>query len=327
MSEFHHGQTRRQFLRIVGAGLGSQTLLPRCWANASPSELPTLSLVVVSDTHLGYKDKEYAAQQWEAAAAAINEIRADLVLHLGDIVDGGREKQYPVYLETRAKINKPVHEIPGNHDPLPLFEKYVRRPVDTIVDCQWLRLLLLGNARTDSHDGFLSAEQLAWIEKACQEARHDGKYVAVCLHVPAHTNQHPDRGWYIKPEHGQRELYEILDRHSDRVLCLMHGHFHNGVRGWDNHAPVHEIVFPSTLYNLDRKLEEQMAPGYNLPAFRPGFTRLTINGGGMQLRFQAIDGTESAEKMYGLDQLGSQCARKELRGSSSRVGVQLRRVT
>jgi 3',5'-cyclic AMP phosphodiesterase CpdA len=265
--------------------------------------LPKLSLVVVSDTHLGYHDKEHAARQWEQTASEIGQTPAELVLHLGDVVDGGREAQYPIYLKTRETIGKPVHEIPGNHDPQPLFEKHIRQPVDTVVEHKWLRFLLLNNARTDSHDGFLSDTQLVWIEAKCDEAEKEQKYVALCMHVPAHTNRHPDRGWYVKPENGQEELYEIITRHQDHVLCLMHGHFHNGVRGWDDHAPVHEVVFPSALYNRDRRLEEQNAPGYNLPEFRPGYTLVTIDGGVMQLLYQPVGVADTAEKTCRLTQL------------------------
>jgi len=294
--------SRRRFLK-AGLSLGGLVLAPQCFAAGEGGRLPRVSLVVLSDTHLGYQGKERAAEQWELTATEVNKVPADLVLHLGDIVDGGREEQYPVYLRTRGKIDKPVHEIPGNHDPAELFEKYIRKPIATVVEHEWLRLLLLGNARRESHDGFLSPAQLAWIEAQSREAKQENRYVALCMHVPAHTNRHPDRGWYIKPEHGQKELYEIVARHQERILCLMHGHFHNGIRGWDDHAPVHEVVFPSALYNKTRRLEEQMAPGYNLPEFRPGFTSLVIERGVMRLRFHPLGAEPSVEKSLSLAQL------------------------
>lgn len=303
MSESDSLPSRRRFLAAAGAGFGSCTLIPACFAAGARRQLPELSLAVVSDTHLGYRDQESAARQWEKTAAEISKSSVSRVLHLGDVVDGGREAQYPVYLKTRETIGKPVHEIPGNHDPQPMFEKYIRKQVETVVEQDWLRFLLLNNSRTDSHDGFLSKTQLAWIETQCREAKQDDRYVALCMHVPAHSNKHPDRGWYVKPEHGQQALYEIVSRYKDRVLCLMHGHFHNGIRGWDDRAPVHEIVFPSALYNRDRQLEEQKAPGYNLPEFRPGFTLLTIAGGVMRLRYQPVGVTESAEKSLPLGSL------------------------
>ncbi|MEQ8791791.1 MAG: metallophosphoesterase [Pirellulaceae bacterium] len=287
--------TRRRFVSLAAAAGGAVLLHPTSLLAGPRRE--RLSFIVVSDTHLGYRDKESAARQWRQTAAEIAEAEGDLVLHLGDVVDGGREEQYPIYLEARQRIGKPVHEIPGNHDPAELFAKHLRRQIDAVVDHGWLRFLLLNNARRDSHDGFLSDEQIAWIDQQCQAAAKDDRLVAICMHVPAHANKHPDRGWYVKPENGQSKLYETLAAHRGTVLALMHGHFHNGIRGWDDHAPVHEICFPSALYNGDRHLEEQHAPGYNPLEFRPGFTLVTIEDGAMKLRYKVLGGDVGVEKV------------------------------
>jgi len=215
---------------------------------------------------------------------------------LGDVVDGGREDQYPVYLKTRATIGKPVHEIPGNHDPADLFARYIRKSIDTAIEHQWLRFLLLNNARTDSHDGFISAGQIEWLGLQCRQAAKAKQYVIICMHVPAHTNRHPDRGWYVKPDHGQADLYRLIARHKREILAMFHGHFHNGIRGWEGPAPVHEICFPSALYNLDRKLEARHAPGYNLSEFRPGFTRVEIEDDVMRLTYRPLGAPASARR-------------------------------
>lgn len=289
--------SRRRFLEWSLAGTAGWAFRPACLLSAE-KPLEKLSFIVVTDTHLGYRDKAAAAGQWEKTAVEIARSPADLVLHLGDVVDGGREDQYPIYLKTREQIPQPVHEIPGNHDPKALFEKYLHKPTDRAVDHRWLRFLLLNNARRDSHDGFLSKQQLDWFDEHCRKAKADGKFVALCMHVPAHSNRHPDRGWYVKPEHGQAELYEILKVHQNRVLALFHGHFHNGIRGWDDHVPVQEICFPSALYNRDRKLTEQKAPGYNISEFRPGFTLVTLENQTMTMRYQPVgtDESKTAEK-------------------------------
>ncbi len=294
--------SRRSFLSAALAGAGSLALRPRCLL-ANNAKLPPLSFIVVTDTHLGYRDKEQAAKQWKQTAAEIAKAKGDWVLHLGDVVDGGRESQYPLYVATRDTIGKPVHEIPGNHDPQPLFTKYIRQTIDTVVDHDWLRFLLLNNSRTDSHDGFLSDEQIGWIDQQLDDAAKQGMYAALCLHVPVHKNLHPDRAWYVKPANGQTKLYETVNKHKDRVLAFMHGHFHNGIRGWDDHAPVHEICFPSALYNLDRGLERQKAPGYNVNEFRPGFTLVTIEDGIMKLTYNPLATDETAVRQCPLVQL------------------------
>lgn len=298
---------RRSLLSGAALGLSSLALRPRSLWGAG-RKLPPLAFTVVTDTHLGYRDQTRAAELWEKTAAEVENAPGDLVLHLGDVVDGGRESQYPVYLKSRRTITKPVHEIPGNHDPVEAFARHLRRDVDTVVEHRWLRFLLLNNARRDSHDGFLSEEQVEWIERQCVEAAKQNMWVALCMHVPAHKNLHPDRGWYVKPEHGQTDLYGVLTRHAARVVALLHGHFHNGVRGWDDHGSLQEICFPSALYNLDRKLPQQQAPGYNLPEFRPGFTQVRIERGVMTLGYRPIGvqtpgGGPSVERACDLTQL------------------------
>lgn len=140
-------------------------------------------------------------------------------------------------------------------------------------------------------------------EEVVDAAKH-GLLAIVRMHVPAHSNKHPDRGWHAKPEHGQRELYATLARHSGRVLALFHGHFHNGLRGWDDAAsagemakPIHEVCFPSSLYNQDRKLVEQQASGYNVSEFRPAYCVVTLGQGKMQVQLRVVGQGDAASKV------------------------------
>ena len=284
--------SRRDALRC---GVASATLWPTC-LQARAKVREELSFTIVTDTHLGYRDKDSAAELWQKTAAEVNHSPGNLVLHLGDIVDGGREEQYPIYLESRRLIEKPVHEIPGNHDPEDLFRKYIRENPSIVVEQGWLRFLLLNNARRESHDGFLSDGQLAWLESQCQQADRDDGFVSICMHVPAHPNRHPDRGWYVKPDSGADEFNDLLQRYKDRIVAVMHGHFHNGIRGWSDRHGVHEICFPSALYNQNRGLEEKSAPGFNPLEFRAGYTLVTIRRGAMMLQYKPTASEPSVEK-------------------------------
>jgi hypothetical protein len=118
----------------------------------------------------------------------------------------------------------------------------------------------------------------------------------LCCHVPVHANAHPDRGWYVKPGDGQTELYMLLAQHKSRVLGLFHGHFHNGIRGWDDHRPFIESCFPSCCYNQDRKLvnHPQLA-GFVVDDLRVGYTNVTLGGGKMTLAYKPL-GAESTAK-------------------------------
>jgi predicted phosphodiesterase len=269
-------------------------VLPHRFALAD--ERQPIEFVVVTDTHLGYKDNDAALKLWGKTAAAIDKSPGEFVLHLGDLVDRGVDEQYPRYLEARQQIRKPVHEIPGNHDPAETFQKHLRQEVDFAFKHDWLRVVLVNNSHTDSHDGFLTEKQLAWLAEQAETAKKENQKLLFCLHVPVHANLHPDRGWYVKPAHGQKQFYDLLKEHETRTLALFHGHFHNGLRGWQDHGPLHEVCFPSALYNQDRKLEEQKAPGYNPLEFRPGYTRVKITAKEIQIRFQANGQADAIEK-------------------------------
>lgn len=278
---------RRRYMYGMAAGATLCT-----WPQAlrgMAAEAPAVKFLVATDTHLGRQDSPAAERQWTKTVAALAKADGDFVLHLGDVVDGGREAQYPIYAQSRAALGKPIYEIPGNHDPAELFEKYVRAPIDFALDHRWLRILLVGNARPESHDGFLEPRQLDWLEAQCVDAAKQDRRVLIAMHVPVHDNRHPDRGWHVKKEHGQAEFYALAARHARRLVAVFHGHFHNGLRGWSDRGGLHEICFPSALYNQDRQLEAQQAPGYNPLEFRPGFCQVRVDAQGLQVAYRPLE--------------------------------------
>lgn len=280
---------RRSFLGSAAAGgfvcLGSRRL-------AAADKLEEFSFVIVSDTHLGRQDSLTPERQWRRAIEEINAAPGEFVLHLGDVVDSGREPQYPIYAATRKELKKPIHEIPGNHDPNDLFEQHIRTPIDTSFDHAGVRFLLFGNAHNDSHLGFITTEQIAWLEKQCDDAKTKDLRIVVACHVPIHTNTNPDRGWYVKPADGQTAFYALLDRHADRFLACFHGHFHNGIRGWRDRGNLVEVLCPSVCYNQSRQLEVHLktgkAQGFFVEELRPGYVLATLGKGKLTMLYKPL---------------------------------------
>ena len=281
---------RRAFL---GGLAGSLVLTSRAFAAART--LPEFTFHIVTDTHIGRKDGNAPLRQWKAVADEINAASGEFVLHLGDVVDSGREDQYPVYMGVRKTITKPVHEIPGNHDPLDLFAKYIRPQIDTSFEHGGVRFVLFNNSDRESHLGFIKPPQLEWLKSELDAAAKADQFVVLCCHVPVHTNTNPDRGWYVKPADGQTEFYALLDQHKNRVLGLFHGHFHNGIRGWDDHRPFIESCFPSCCYNQDRKLvNHPKLTGFVVDDLRVGYTNVTLGGGKMTLAYKPLGADSTA---------------------------------
>ncbi len=280
---------RRTWLRSVAVGIAA----PPCARRLSAADsLEEFTFIIVSDTHLGRQDSPTPERQWRRAISEINAAKADFVLHLGDVVDGGRPEQYPLYAEARKTLQKPIYEIPGNHDPLDLFAEHVQATIDRSFDHGGVRWVLFNNSRRDSHFGFITGEQLAWLDKQCEEASAKDLKIVIGCHVPVHKNGPPDRGWYVRPDDGQTGFYEIIDRHADDVLALFHGHFHNGIRGWRDRGRVVEMLCPSVCYNQNRNLEEAVqtgkAAGFFVNELRPGYVLATLGRGWLTLRYKPL---------------------------------------
>lgn len=255
-------------------------------------DVQTLKFIVVSDTHLGRKDNDYSERQWRRAIAEINEFPGEFVLHLGDVVDSGRKEQYPIYGETRKLLKKPIHEIPGNHDPVDLFRRHVVKDIDRSVDYGGVRFVLFNNAHRDSHLGFITTEQIQWLGRQCAEAKKKGLKIVIGCHVPIHSNKSPDRGWYVKPKDGQTAFYELQQQYAGSMLACFHGHFHNGIRGWRDHQQTVESLFPSVCYNQKRGLKERIAEGkatgFFVDELRPGYVLAELGQGELKLRYKPI---------------------------------------
>lgn len=278
--------SRRQMLATSVAGASALV-----WSRRLPAaeSLRTVSFVIVSDTHLGRHGSTAAEKNWRKAIDEINLQPGQFVLHLGDIVDSAREEQYPVYVETRKLLKKPIYEIPGNHDSVELFKKFVHKDTDRAFDVDGVRFLLFNNSRRDSHDGFISDQQFRWLFKQWTDAKQQGLKVVICCHVPIHPNKNPDRGWYTKSAYAGFYKSQHFNPH---VLACFHGHFHNGIRGWRNNDQLVETLCPSVCYNQNRGLKQHIAngraDGFFVDELRPGYVLAELGAGRLTLRYKPL---------------------------------------
>lgn len=291
--------TRRGLLR-GGAGAAAAALLidPRMGSARAGGQ--TFTFAVVSDTHLGTgKDGVTGEEAWDRALKEISHTDAEFVLHLGDLVhEGGtNEELYSTFMDIRRGYDKPVYAIPGNHDPDALFKKHVAEKTDTSFDHKGTRFILFDNAQPDSHDGFISDAQLKWVGEQMRGARDNGLRVIIGMHVAAHANQHPDVGWYVKPENGQTQFYDLLREHRDSVTAVLSGHFHCGLRGWNDNFGVEEIVFPSACWNNDRGLARN-GTGYAFDVTKTGYSLIHVTDDQMVLSVVPFGDEPPVAKTY-----------------------------
>jgi len=270
--------TRREFVAALSAGL----FLAR---RAAAAESPLLTFALVSDTHLG-KGGDGPARGMARIVEEINASPAELTIFLGDLVDTGakHEPLYPEWLKLAKGLKKPFYAVPGNHDPEELFKKHICPETDRVVDAKGFRFVLFNDSEPTSHAGVVTPEQLKWLAAQLDDAAAKKLPVFLCAHIAAHPNKHPDVGWWVQT--GGKELRELLMAKSDSIVAFFSGHFHCGLRGWSDHAGIHEIVCPSALWNGDRKLEA--APGFTVKEHRKGYVLVEVHPKELRLLYKPI---------------------------------------
>lgn len=278
--------------RAMLAWLGSVLFAALPCGAAEEAGKPLFAFAVVSDTHLG-KGGEGPAKGLAQVVEEINASAAELTLFLGDLVDTGakNEAQYPEWLKIARGLKKPFHAIPGNHDPVELFEKHIRAETDCAFDHKGFRFVLFNDSDPKSHDGAVTPEQLKWLTAQIDDAAAKKLRVILCAHVAAHPNKHPDVGWWVRT--GGKELEALLlAKGGNPIVAFLTGHFHCGLRGWSDRGGVHEVVVPALAWNGDRKLEA--APGFAVKESRKGYVRVEVYGGRLAVRCKPV-GAEAGE--------------------------------
>ena len=218
-----------------------------------------MRIVQITDTHLS-PGKQHFLPNWAPLADWLHGIRADLVVHTGDLsVDGADVEADLVQCAGLLRtLPCPVLTVPGNHDVGDL--PGTRQPVDAERLDRWRRIVgpdrwvhdqpgwrLIGlNSQVIGMGSDDEAAQFAWFEDALDGA--EGRGVAVFLHKPVFVDR-PDEGdtgyWSIRPT-PRRRLLELFERHG--VALVASGHLH---RAWTGlHAGTRYVWGPSSGFTV-----------------------------------------------------------------------------
>jgi predicted phosphodiesterase len=281
--------TRRQFA-ATSVGLLTGTLV------AAPAS--RFSFALVTDTHLGKPGDDYVGRM-RKAVEEINASPAEFTVFCGDLVDRGEvaanQKRYAEWVEIARGLKKDYSAVPGNHDPVAVFTKHVRKETESVLDFKDYRVLCFADAEPNpGHMGVVTESQLKWLQARLTEARQKDRRVILAAHVIHHANQHPDVGWYIKKPSIRAAFGEMLAANK-QIVAFFAGHFHCGMRGWNDTAHgIHEVILPCVSYNLDRKLEK--APGFSLREFRPAWVQVDVHADRLVLSYMPVGGERAAVK-------------------------------
>lgn len=240
---------------------------------------PTL-LVQLSDLHIGGDENGMdPIPRLEAVIEAVRRLpnRPDAVLVSGDLTDDGAVDGYRVAKEMLARLEVPLHVLPGNHDDRArlreAFELPGRgdEPINYSARVGELRLLAFDSIVPGQDPGDFPPQQLRWLD-AELAAEPNAPTLLALHHPPLSTGiAEWDAINLLLP---QREaLAKVVARHP-QLLGIVGGHLHRVAAAALAGRPV--LAAPSTYWQVRPDFlegdEYQVVdtPGFAIHALRDG---------------------------------------------------------
>ncbi|WP_105437074.1 metallophosphoesterase [Neorhizobium sp. T25_13] len=230
-----------------------------------------MKIIQITDTHFS-PEKSHFNGNWAPLLTWIEDTRADLIIHTGDLTVDGADKPGDITfcMDLMRQTSIPMLILPGNHDvghlpgsEQPVNAERLARWRDLVGEDRWfedtdgwrfvgLNSLLLGH-EDDEEEG-----QFEWLRETLEE-RH-GRRIALFAHKPLFVDE-PHEGdtgyWSVRPTQRKR-LYDLIAAHD--VALFASGHLHWAWQGrFENTALTWG---PSAAFILDKLVREM--PGERL---------------------------------------------------------------
>lgn len=240
---------------------------------------PTL-LVQLSDLHIGGDENGLdPIPRLEAVIGAVRSLpnRPDAVLVSGDLTDDGAEAGYRVAREMLARLDMPIHVIPGNHDDRRQLREAFGLPGsgdEPVNYSAWvgdLRLVAFDSIVPGQDPGDFPPGQLRWLDQELA-AEPQAPTLLALHHPPLATGiAEWDAINLLAP---QREALARVVAGHPQLLGISGGHLHRVAISALAGRPV--LAAPSTYWQVRPDFEEEDkytvvdSPGFAIHALRDG---------------------------------------------------------
>ena len=212
-----------------------------------------LKFAFITDTHLypnapqnfagGLQQQMNSLALYERVIEQINEFNPTFVVHGGDIVSGGNSfdmssQDYVDALNVAKslgeKLNAPIYYIPGNHDLDPetgskasYLECFgINNRGSTSFVKENIRFILMDAQEVpeDLTHGYVSTNQLAWVERELKMAADYGEEIIIFTHqLPFPSVEFQGVGSRIA---NSAEILEVVAPFEQQILAFFCGHLH-----------------------------------------------------------------------------------------------------
>ncbi len=206
-----------------------------------------------TDTHLypnatqnyagGLQQQKNSVALYEKLIEQLNAFEPEFVIHGGDIVSGGNSfdmsaEEYEAALDTikilGERLKMPCYYIPGNHDLDPetgskasYLERFgINGMGSTCFVKEDIRFILLDSQEVpkDLTHGYVSTNQLAWVEREMKKAADYGEEIIFFSHqLPFPSVEFQGIGSRIA---NSAEIIEVVAPFEKQILGFFCGHLH-----------------------------------------------------------------------------------------------------
>jgi 3',5'-cyclic AMP phosphodiesterase CpdA len=237
-------------------------------------------LVQLSDLHIGGTENGMnPIPRLEAVVEAVRSLpnRPDAVLVSGDLTDDGAAAGYRIAREMLARLEVPLHVIPGNHDDRARLREAFDlpgvgdEPINYATRVGDLRLVAFDSIVPGQDPGDFPPEQLRWLDE--ELATEPEAPTLLALHHPplATGIAEWDEINLLAP---QREALAAAVARHPQVRGIVGGHLHRVAASALAGRPV--LAAPSTYWQVSPDFEEEDkyrvvdSPGFAIHALRDG---------------------------------------------------------
>lgn len=218
---------------------------PGSKVNQRDADDDQVSIVQISDTHLGDHHAPHAAENLQQAVRMINERHPDAVILSGDI--GENPQAWDEARSILKNLKAPLYYVPGNHDVhskdvdryrrvfgKDYYEFQVKFVTFVVIDSQLLGNYDVYEAKTPpplpSQTEEESEKMLSWMNGLQPEGAHDSKAVTIGVqHIPVFRDgKFPDPNkpyWVVSEPYRSKEMKALRQLGIKDMLV---GHWHNG---------------------------------------------------------------------------------------------------
>ncbi|WJH41097.1 metallophosphoesterase [Aliirhizobium terrae] len=230
-----------------------------------------MKIIQITDTHFS-PEKTHFNGNWAPLLTWIEDQKADLIIHTGDLSVDGADKADDISfsMDLMRQVSTPMLVVPGNHDVGHFAD--MSQPVNAERLTRW-RDLTGGDRFVEDKEGWrfvgLNAmllgqkseeeeAQFEWLRTTFEE--RNGRRLALFSHKPLFVDE-PHEGdtgyWGMRPDERKR-FYDLMAAHD--VALFASGHLHWAWKGQVGNTSV--VWGPSAAFIIDT-LEREM-PGERL---------------------------------------------------------------